>query len=596
MVGDDLLPSEVISGANVIALGDVFSNRVIAALLGRQQTRADTLYPGPDGYVIRTVHDPFATGHNVLVLAGSDDAGVAKAVEQFIRRYVQAGDGDFVLVEPIVDVEYHWVEYPCVPPDRWEKRMPQVRGDEYIREFCTNAGVMNEQGAIVSLDADPAAAVQTVVSCLNMLAETWFYLGDEEPPPMMAAMLERNLAALESAQQIGRAHVMAPGITSFALMWDVIEELPVFTDRMRLAMTNALLSAARQGHEHRAMHSLIREGCRQIHDENHGTNSALQDFIVWQYFDRYYDLPESRYWMEMTDVVFRGQAGGFQIPEDSGGYMASCPGHSLVFAMARPYMEYFTRGVAAEHADYFVLAGLSNLGMLTGFGDTTGLVPTGYFPVLARVLWHTGDGRYRRVMENALHQNSGLRGYQSWIPVRTDVPAVEPVDMAGIRVQPTYPRPVEKGAGRLDPVFLPKEPFDDGRFNKVCLREGWGADRRYLLLSGMKRDGHTQYDVNCIVNFTDSGKIWLADHEYGLRRASDHSGIVAMQDGDRRSPAAQAYVRQKADFPGAGLLRTDVAMGDLQWSRNIVWLKGRWYAVLDDLRASQPGEYFLRAS
>lgn len=595
VVGEDFHPTEVISRTNVIALGDSFSNRVIGSLFGRRLTRADALYPGPDGHVIRSVHDPFATGHNLLVLAGSDDSGVAQTVERFIEGYVAVGEGDLVLEEPIVDVEYNWVDHPSLPGP-WEKRMPQVRSHDYIREFCMEEGVMNERGEIVAVEAEPDEVVRSVVSCMYVLATTWFYLGDEALPLMMAEMLEKNVEAFEAVEQVERSHQMAAGITQFTLAWDVIEQLPVFSDRMRLAMTNALLIAARAGHEVRSMHTLIREGCRQIFDENHGTVSMLQSFTVWQYFDRYYDLPESRYWMEMADAMFRGQAGSFQIPEDAAGYMGACPNQSTTFAMMRPDLEYFTRGVAAEHADYFMLAGLSNLGFLSGFGDTGGLSPYGYYPLFTRVLWHGGDGRYRWVLEHLLPESAGHRAFQDWLPVRADVPVVEPVDMTGVLVQPIYPRPVEKFAGRLDPVFLPREPYPDDRFNKIAMREAWGEDRQYLLLSGMRRDGHTHHDVNCIVTLTDNGRIWLADHEFALTDAASQTGVVAMRDGAWRQSARQAHLRVKADFPGSGLLRTDAAMGELTWSRNIAWLKGRWYVVLDDLEAEEAADYFVRAS
>jgi hypothetical protein len=582
------------SDRNLIAIGNAMDDRLVDALYGRGYALASALYPGPEGYVIRTVHDPFGLGCNVLLLAGSDEDGVAEAAQRFIEGYVTAGDGDLVLEAPLVCCEYHRVEYPSIPGE-WPKRMPQHRDMAYMREFCADAGVMDADGRVVAIEEDPAVAVPVVLSCVTKLAETWFYLGSEELPPLMGEMLDKNLPAFE-AYQPTPTREMAAGITAFTPWWDLIEELPVFSDRVRLAVTNALLSAARLGHEPRAMHTLIREGCRQIHDENHGTNSGLQSFAAWQYFDNYYDLAEARYWMEMCDALFRGQAGSFQIAEDACGYMAACPDHTMVFALRRPETDYFERGVAREHADYMLLAGVNNLGLLTGFGDATALVPTGYFPLLARALWYYRDGRYRWALENLLHQNSGLRAYSDRIAVRDDVEPVEPVDLTGICVQPICERPVDKGTGRLEPVYLPREPIDDSRFNKICLREAWGRDRQYLLLSGMNRDGHTQHDVNCVVNFTDNGKMWLVDHEYALRRPGDHSGIVGMQDGRWIEPGGQSFVEQCADFKGTGLLRTRVSLGSLIWQRNILWLKGRWFAVLDDLTAQEPAEYFLRAS
>ncbi len=594
LIDEGLQPDAgALGGAHVIAIGNVLDNRLAGALWGRGQALASQLYPGPGGYVIRTIHDPFGLGRNVVLLAGSDAAGVARAVTRFLEAHVPA-QGDVVLAAPLVDVDYHWVTHPGIP-DNWPKRMPQVRDMAYLRERCVAAGVMDEAGRVLRVAAEPNAAVGAVVSALAVLGETWWYLGREELPPLMGEILERNLPAFEQ-YQARPPHEMSAGITAFTGVWDLIEELPVFSDEARLAVTNVLLAQARQGHEPRAMHALVREGCRQVHDENHGTNSALNDLVPWSYFGRYYDLPDTAYWLTMVDAVFRGQASSFQVAEDAAGYNTSCPDHAMVYAYLRPNLEYLERGVARHICDYFLSAGVNNLGLMTGFGDTGGLVPVGYFNVFARALYYYRDGRYRWPLESLLHKNSGLRTYMNRFALRDDVAPVEPTDLTGMVVEPIYERAVEKGGGRLEPIYLPEEPVGDGSYNKIALREAWGADRQYLLISGQQRDGHTQAHVNAVINLTDNGKMWLVDHEYGLRAAADHSGIVGMRDGRFINPGRQAVAEAVADFGRTGLLCSRVALGSLSWRRSIIWLKGDWYALLDDLTAEEPGEYVLRAS
>jgi len=594
LMDEHLQPAaEALAAAHVIAIGNVLDNRLAGGLWGRGQALASQLYPGPGGHVIRTIHDPFGLGRNVLLLAGSDAAGVAQAVARFLEVYVPA-QGDVVLPAPVVDVQYTWVPHPGVP-DNWPKRMPQVRDMAYVRERCVAARVMDEAGQVLQVAADPNAAVGAVVSALTVLGETWWYLGWEELPPLMGQILERNVAAFEQ-YEARPPHEMSAGITPFTATWDLVEELPVFSDRARLAVTNALLAQARQGHEPRSMHVLVREGCRQVHDENHGTNSALNDLKPWSYFDLYYDLPDTEYWLTMVDALFRGQAGSFQVAEDSAGYNTSCPDHAMIYAFSRSDLLYLDRGVSRHIADYFLSAGVNNLGLMTGFGDTSGLVPVGYFNNFARALWHYRDGRYRWALESLLHKNSGLGTYLGRIALRDDVAPVEPTDLTGIVVEPIYERLVEKGGGRLEPIYLPEEPLGNGSYNKIALREAWGADRQYLLLSGMQRDGHTQAHVNAVINLTDNGKMWLVDHEYGLRAAADHSGIVGMRDGSFISPGRQAVAEAVADFDRTGLLCSRVGLGSLTWKRTVVCLKGGWYALLDDLTAGEPGEYVLRAS
>ncbi|GEM_PF-1868461 len=579
--------SEALAAANVIAIGNVLDNQLAARLSGSGQAMASQLYPGPGGYVIRTVHDPFGLGRNVVLLAGSDADGVGRAVARFVEAYVPA-QGDVVLAAPVVDVKYVWVEHPGIPP-AWPKRMPPVRDMAYLQERLAGAGVMNEAGEVLG-----GASVGGVVDALTVLGETWWYLGWPELPPLMGQILEQNVSVFDAYQALP-PHEMSSGITPFTAIWDLIEELPVFTDSQRLAVTNALLAQARLGHEPRSMHVLVREGCRQVHDENHGTNSALNDLVPWRYFDLYYDLPDADYWLTMADALFRGQASSFQISEDSASYNAGCPDHAMSYAFSRPHLLYLERGVARHIADYFLSSGVNNLGFYSGFGDTSGLVPVGYFNVLSQVLFYTRDGRYRWALESLLHRNSGLGAYTNRAALRDDVAPVEPTDLTGILLEPIYERVVEKGGGRLEPIYLPEEPVG-GSYNKVAMREAWGADRQYLLMSGMQRDGHTQAHVNAIINLTDNGKMWLIDHEYGLRLAADHSGIVGMHNGRFINPGRQAIAASVADFDRCGMVSSTVGMGALSWKRSVLWLKGGWYAVLDDLSASESGEYVLRAA
>lgn len=55
--------------------------------------------------MIRTMHDPLAKGSSILVLAGSDPAGVEPAFEVFAEKYL-SDRGDAVLEAPLIDIEF----------------------------------------------------------------------------------------------------------------------------------------------------------------------------------------------------------------------------------------------------------------------------------------------------------------------------------------------------------------------------------------------------------------------------------------------------------------------------------------------------------
>ena len=105
LVEDQNVTEDDFRRSNVIVIGNFMTNKVAALLYLRQFTFEDYIYPGiagkdgdgppQTGYVIRTVHDPFALGHNFIVLAGSEPTGTAEAVQEFAESGLgfECGDG-----------------------------------------------------------------------------------------------------------------------------------------------------------------------------------------------------------------------------------------------------------------------------------------------------------------------------------------------------------------------------------------------------------------------------------------------------------------------------------------------------------------------
>ena len=73
---DDVSPGEILLTRNVIALGNMATNRFIEQLYRQWYVLLDLKYPGEGGYVVRSLHNPYGTGHNVIFIGGSDEDGV----------------------------------------------------------------------------------------------------------------------------------------------------------------------------------------------------------------------------------------------------------------------------------------------------------------------------------------------------------------------------------------------------------------------------------------------------------------------------------------------------------------------------------------
>ncbi|MBM4048368.1 MAG: hypothetical protein FJ279_24970, partial [Planctomycetes bacterium] len=80
---DQAKTKDVLAATNVIAFGNTATNRFVETLYCEWYTMTDLWYPGKGGYEVRSLHNPYGTGRNVIFFGGSDDAGVLAAAREF---------------------------------------------------------------------------------------------------------------------------------------------------------------------------------------------------------------------------------------------------------------------------------------------------------------------------------------------------------------------------------------------------------------------------------------------------------------------------------------------------------------------------------
>ena len=83
---------ERLAGSHAILLGNVDDNRAMAPLYAHLYTPVDAAYPADDGYLVHTVHNPWGTGKNAVVLGGSTAAGTGKGVGAFLDTLAPGPD------------------------------------------------------------------------------------------------------------------------------------------------------------------------------------------------------------------------------------------------------------------------------------------------------------------------------------------------------------------------------------------------------------------------------------------------------------------------------------------------------------------------
>ncbi|MFQ5810886.1 MAG: hypothetical protein ACE5JM_14815, partial [Armatimonadota bacterium] len=476
------------------------------------------------------------------------------------------------------------------------KRQPQYTGMDWFEQQLQQGGFMDAEGKIIK-NEQPGKTLVSLTGMLARIGQTYFRTGNPELPPLMKELLDENRRLLSIPEPLNE---MQGRTATHVHQWDLLEELPIWTDQDRLDITNALLRDAAIGHEPRAFHQQVADGAVMALDENHGTSSARNSFRAWHYFHKYYPSPASEYWMQCARAVFSAQASTYQILEDAAGYLCYCPIQSMDYALQSGDLTYFKRGIARHHARYIATACMNNLGLATGFGDCSGIVVPGFFEAIAPAAWFHRDPELYWIVRNKLHVNCGLRIFQNAIAFDLDIEPREPTEWTGLIRIPLYDAPLAKGDSSDVPVFAGRTDVDPKLFNKLVFRENWDEDGQYLLLDGAGvwagppgPHGHKHNDINTIINFTAQGRMWLVDHTYQVRGFQDHSGLYVLSNGSggykKRTLAELQDLMQTDDY---GLSRTHF----LDWERAILWKKGSYFLVVDTAFAENPGDYFARCS
>ena len=70
----------------VFVVGNLADSKCVRGLYFRFLCATDAWYPGPKGYELRTLCNPFNTGHNIILVGYSNEAGAANAARALLAR------------------------------------------------------------------------------------------------------------------------------------------------------------------------------------------------------------------------------------------------------------------------------------------------------------------------------------------------------------------------------------------------------------------------------------------------------------------------------------------------------------------------------
>ena len=562
-------PAEVVRNMppreNLIALGLFANNPLVEDLYLREFVLCDYAWPGGAcSYVIRTVHNPWLNGQNVVYLGSASLAGCQAAVERFAQRLGQSRHGS---LGPIIEVSKDG-QSPQAPEETDEK---------------IAARTLAQIEKAVSQDSAYKFAAHA--------ANAYFLSGH----PVWARLF---LASLRKIDQLHRSQpdVASPSACQYIFQWfDCIEEGPAFSDQDRLEATNLLYQfAARLPEAQKDLKPLVRSA------GNHGMASAMAAL----YFSRYYpDLELSKRLLANARTFYEPDMKAWKPPEDSPRYANITVVRSFRWALQCPDRRYIDQGRLKRIADYYMLIS-NNLGQLSGIGDFVGLGhPCDLVESYPLAAWLYRDGRLLwwwdhfakepTALGSGFHRHRG-QGLMGWVPPDV-LPRKRPDDLLGISLAPLDQWIYD----RRDIASFLGRPYEDTRrfpieqcYDKVAFRAGFDPSDQYLCLSGFGWGYHSHAHANAIVNYTDQGQTRLYDDGYMVAQPSEHNTVIVLKEGWMGGIPELAQVRAQADFPQVGLFVSRLNdYSGVDWDRAILWSKSRWFLVIDALQAQQAGNY-----
>ncbi len=532
---------------NLIILGNRSTNKTINALYDLYYTLLDLKYPGVGGSVVRTLHDPFGDGHNVIFAGGSGTRGVAAAAEVLVRKLqaAQSARGE-LSVGRLMEIR---LGEGITPPtdvqemETWEAS----KGYRSVGYFGWNS--ISKHMAMYYMTGDEHHAREFIRLAFPDAQAR------KEIEEIDGERLENKAEPLAGPYHYN-AHMMI-------LFWDLIEESPAFTDEERLRVTNAFakqLEHPQQGSGYNASAYRL-NGVPSGVGSRHGQWTAISLYCLGRYFQKYYPDP-------IWDQCVR--AGKL--------HFASLHQHAWVSGESDNLFWYST-GIAPIFT-YLVLTGdripLEN-GVLeillrgqeilaSAVPDDTAL-NSASLGFLHKAAYVTGDGRWLHYRQRIGLDTDGFRLGQSFWPADNLQPQL-PLDMTGTWSINPVPEPLWKRRG--SGIALERSFLFGSYHNTV------DASGDFILLDGFNGASRNPYHTFGVLELRING--------YTLLRGY-HNQVLPSADGMVEPRVAMDAALLHCDVTGA----TVAAVGEVpaaaycNWRRYLTQRVGKYALITDDL-------------
>lgn len=610
---DTTAPIDILETHNVIAIGNMTTNAFIRKLYREWYVLLDLKYPGGDGYVVRTLHNPYATGHNVIFLGGSSEAGVQAAATIFETKLK----------------EYNSLPIPCdgvsnisVPRLMEIELDPSYKLPEIAKEVDGN--IVGDIGHDIAFKKwniatwrdyyrpDESFEINSFGwNPISVAGILYYMTGQTEYLELFKTLAMPDSDNIPAANQSSAFYDPAnPLVESYHyhshlvdLVYDLIEESPDLSDKNRQHITNRLL-------EHQEYldpdHTLLKENT-----DRHGSYDMINIYTGSRYFQKYYpDLS----WNENSDPATTVWERRIANARASFNSLIGDPtwGESDTLLFVPTYNEVVFDFFMLDGFDTFVTdtdTGYKTAETMMRYFDITrtGFEPDGYTTFnrlsinLLNKAAHMLDGNYIWLLKELRPDEDNFRiGPSFWHPLaNTDPPPAPPADIVNQLTDFPLVQTTWKNANQYLSEELQIEQNEG--FQVASFRSGMTKYDNFMQLDGFFGYGRNEMHLNSIYWLRMFGDASTSPPAPGIPILWGYENDVdILYNGlsQLHPPQCAALKTWHYEAPRNMLyLETEVPnMPESVWKRHILYMKDKAAIVIDQITADNPGEFDITCS
>lgn len=554
---------------HMIAIGNFMNNPAMTELYKKRASFYDADLPGASGYAVHTSPSPWNAGAKLLLVGFSRDQDASAALNAALDE-IPAGAKRIGAIRKLKS------NFGFPKP---------LTADSMTRLFART--MANPEGVM-----PPYAVVGDQGLAYALTGDTAYALAFKRG---FALILERAKKAGDWVPETWTFVYF--DLSRIILTWRMIEEDPVFSAGDRGLICRVLWGLGRftmTGPAYLKPEWLPEGEMRQ----NHPLFLAFSQYMVRQYFKERFGRSDFDPMVPFYTNAFAGQEMHYMGNDNGQGYLTLATTYAAAYLLHAGRTAFLEQGVQSRTADGRVIT-IDNLKSLVTYGDIGIYYPavkSGFIegPALTLAAWAGRDGAcqwiYRWMTPAAPSMDGRTLCLGAWV---SDVAPVYPSRYCGIFALSADTGVLRFAASR---TLLPEHIADPQRswLDKLSMRRAFDPEAEYLMLSGLSTLSHSHFDGNTINRLTWKRRIWLFEMDQFRPHAKHHNGVTIVRNGlsGEVPPLTELLFTHESDSMGITGTRVNRWNG-ADWTRFILWRKGRFFAVLDRVAARESGRYRL---